>query len=88
MSRMSNGKSSENCRPQRRNEEDRLWIGGQSSMRGHKKAISDYTEAIRLNPQDAGAYFSRSSAYEQIGKKFKAKEEFAKAKKLGYNPNP
>jgi len=50
------------------------------------KAIADYTEAIRLKPDDAKAYYNRGVAFEDSGDKSKAEQDFAKAKKLGYEP--
>ena len=49
-------------------------------------AIADYTEAIRLNPEYADAYYYRSLAYQQKGNQSKAEADFAKAKELGYEP--
>jgi hypothetical protein len=49
------------------------------------KAIADFTEIIRLNPQDSWAgwaYRCRDSVYEQQCEKVKAKDDFAEAKKL------
>ena len=46
-------------------------------------AIADYTEAIRLAPDFAQAYFNRGRAYEQAGDHAKAQADFAKAEKLG-----
>jgi len=48
------------------------------------KAIADYTEAIRLNPKYATAYYGRGYAYGQKGETAKAEADFAQAKKLGY----
>ena len=48
------------------------------------KAVAEYTEAIRLDPQNAGAYFGRGFAYEKEGDNAKAEEDFAQAKRLGY----
>jgi Flp pilus assembly protein TadD len=48
------------------------------------KAIADYTEAIRLNPQCAEAHYGRGVAYEKKGEKAKAEADFAQAKKLGF----
>jgi Flp pilus assembly protein TadD len=52
----------------------------------HPKAIADWTEAIRLNPNDADAYNDRGVAYGEIGDKAKAAADFAKADGLGYKP--
>ena len=49
-----------------------------------EKAITDYTEAIRLASDDGELYASRGLAYEQNGDKAKADADFAQAKKLGY----
>ena len=48
------------------------------------KAIADYTEAIRLDPNSTDAYFNRGIAYQKKGDKAKAEEDSAQAKKLGY----
>ena len=48
------------------------------------KAIADYTETIRLDPELAVAYRGRGVAYEKKGDKAKAEADFAQAKKLGY----
>ena len=52
----------------------------------YEKAIEQYNEAIRLNPQDADTYHNRSVAYRLIGKSVEAERDFAKAKELGYDP--
>jgi Flp pilus assembly protein TadD len=49
-----------------------------------RKAIADYSEAIRLDPQYAKAYSNRGIAYQKNGEKAKAEEDFEQAKKLGY----
>jgi tetratricopeptide (TPR) repeat protein len=49
------------------------------------KAIADYTEAIRLNPKDAKAYYLRGLFYKVRGKTDKAKADIAEAKRLGYS---
>ena len=48
----------------------------------YERAIQDYDEAIRLNPQNAKAYYNRGSAYGRIGKSIEAERDFAKAKEL------
>jgi Flp pilus assembly protein TadD len=48
------------------------------------KAIADFTEAIRLDPQCARAYGGRGFAYEQKGETSKAEADFAEAKRLGF----
>jgi Flp pilus assembly protein TadD len=53
----------------------------------HNEAIFDYTQAIRLSPQYARAYFLRGVAYHEKGdpsEMAKAEEDFTQAKKLGY----
>jgi Flp pilus assembly protein TadD len=52
----------------------------------YKQAIQDYDEAIRLNPQDAEAYYVRGLIYGELGKSDEAARDFAKAKELGYDP--
>jgi tetratricopeptide (TPR) repeat protein len=54
------------------------------SKHGYEKAIADYTEAIRLDPRCAGAYFNRGLALRKKGESAKAEEDFAQAKKLGW----
>ena len=51
-----------------------------------EKAIADYTEAIRINPDHAKAYNNRGAAYEYKGEYDKAMADYAKAKELGYKP--
>ena len=46
----------------------------------YEKAITDFTEAIRLKPNSALAYNNRGNAYQKIGEKTKADADFAKAK--------
>ena len=48
----------------------------------HDKAIADYTEAIRLNPKDADAYYNRGLAYWNKGKFDKAIAEYTEAIRL------
>jgi len=48
----------------------------------YDKAIGDDTEAIRLNPSDADAYYNRGLAYKSQGKRRKAKADFARADHL------
>jgi tetratricopeptide (TPR) repeat protein len=49
-------------------------------------AIACFTEAIRINPDYAKAYYNRGVAYEELGEKAKAATDFAKAKELGEDP--
>ena len=48
----------------------------------HDKAIADYTEAIRLNPKYAEAYYNRGVAYEDKGEHDKAIADFTEAIRL------
>ena len=48
----------------------------------HDKAIADFTEAIRLNPKDAEAYYSRGGAYGEKGDYDKAIADFTEAIRL------
>ena len=52
----------------------------------HEKAIQDYDEAIRLNPQFADAYYNRGTAYgRDLGQYGKAIKDFDEAIRL--NPH-
>ena len=48
----------------------------------YDKAISDFTEAIRLDPQFAPAYYNRGTAYLHKGDHAKANADFATARRL------
>jgi Flp pilus assembly protein TadD len=45
-------------------------------------AVTEFTEAIRLNPNLAVAYYRRSSAYSKLGQKDKAEADLATARQL------
>ena len=45
-------------------------------------AIEDYDEAIRVNPNDAVAYFNRGNAYHSLNKKKRAIEDYDQAIRL------
>jgi Flp pilus assembly protein TadD len=46
------------------------------------KAISDYSEAIKLKPKHADFYYSRGLAYNKVGKSDKAIYDYTKAIEL------
>ena len=50
-----------------------------------QKAIELYTHVIELNPKDAKAYYNRGLAYNQTGDADNAKNDWKKAKKLGFD---
>jgi len=52
----------------------------------HERAIEDYNEAIRLNPEYAVAYNNRGYAYKLQGKKAEAIADFEKFITLSNNP--
>jgi tetratricopeptide (TPR) repeat protein len=54
----------------------------------YDKAVTDFTESIRLDPKYANAYHSRGVAYDKMGENAKADEDFVQARKLGYDPGP
>jgi tetratricopeptide (TPR) repeat protein len=49
-------------------------------------AISDYTQAIRLNPKLAKTYYDRGLAYQAKAEKSKAEADFAEARRIGLPP--
>jgi tetratricopeptide (TPR) repeat protein len=57
--------------------------GNQAFYAGnYQKAITDYTEAIRLKPDDSAGYRSRANCYEKLGKYSDAADDLAAAKRL------
>ncbi|MHC4586763.1 MAG: tetratricopeptide repeat protein, partial [Planctomycetota bacterium] len=50
-------------------------------------AISDYTEALKINSKDTGAYSNRTAAYYHTGEYDKAWEDVHKAQSLGCQVN-
>ena len=56
------------------------------SIDQYEQAIQDFDEAIRLDPQNAGAYHNRGAAYGRIGKSIEEERDFAKATEIGYGP--
>ena len=52
----------------------------------YERAIQDYDEAIRLNPQDADAYYNRGQLHRHIGNTKEAEWDIQKAKELGLDP--
>ena len=61
---------------------------GNLSMLNHQynEAIMAYTEAIRLNPHFRRAYLGRGRAYTEVGEYQLAREDFATAHNLDYQP--
>ena len=51
----------------------------------YQRAISDFTEAIRLNLNDAQVYYNRAFAYEKLGEFAKAIEDYDQAIRLKPN---
>ena len=50
------------------NDRSAYFRGEAHALRGeHDKAIAEYTEAIRRNPNDTLAYSNRGASYAQIG---------------------
>ena len=47
-------------------------------------AITDFTEAIRIDPRNPVAYKNRGAAYEKKGEMPKAKNDFDAAKRLSF----
>ena len=52
------------------------------NVKNYKLAIKDFSQAIKLKPQDADTYYNRGIVYQELGKKEKASADFAKCEKL------
>lgn len=51
-------------------------------LSGYTKALSDFTTAIRLQPDLAEAYLNRSAVYSALGNTKRAKEDIDQARNL------
>jgi Flp pilus assembly protein TadD len=47
-----------------------------------EQAIADYTEAIRVDPSYADAYYNRGAAYEKLGQTADAEADYAVHRQL------
>lgn len=52
----------------------------------YDQAVAAYSEAIRLRPNYAEAYYGRALAYQKKGDSSSAEVDFARAKQLGFQP--
>lgn len=53
----------------------------------YKNSIADFSQAIKCDPdRSASMHYKRGLAYEKLGDKKKAAEDFALSKKMGYDP--
>ena len=52
------------------------------NIKNYKLAIKDFSQAIKLNPKNAAAYYNRGIIYQELGKKEKSNVDFAKYEKL------
>ena len=69
-----------------RNLEDRRYVKAYAEKRQFDQAIADYTEAIRLNPEYAIAYYNRGVTYQRKDEQAKAEADIARARERGYEP--
>ena len=51
-------------------------------LQSHVEALEDFSLVIKLNPENAHAYFRRAFSYKALKKYKEAAEDFEKAKKL------
>jgi tetratricopeptide (TPR) repeat protein len=58
------------------------------SIEDYEGALADYTRAIELEPDDAGAHYYRGLTFLMLGKKDDARACFKKAIALGYRVPP
>ncbi|OVE74288.1 hypothetical protein BVX93_00315 [bacterium B13(2017)] len=54
------------------------------NLKKYKDAIKDFTKTIQMNPQHVNAYVNRANAKDKLGDKAGAKQDFEKAKVLGW----
>ena len=55
------------------------------NARRYQEALAAYEQAIRLNPNDAGAHLNKGILLEKLGEKREAKRAYKRARQLGYN---
>jgi len=52
-----------------------------------ERAIEDYNQAIKIDPNDGYAYYWRGQAHSQLGNSAQSAKDLAKAEELGYEPD-
>ena len=53
----------------------------------YERAISDYTSGIELSPREAGLYLGRGKAYQALGERARAADDFRRAKEVTGKPH-
>ena len=56
-------------------------------LKQDERAIEDYNQAIKIDPNDGYAYYWRGQAHSQLGNSAQSAKDLAKAEELGYEPD-
>lgn len=58
---------------------------GYAALNQFDRAYKDYDRVTKIDPENGTAYYGRGWASKQMGKEAAAREDFARAEKLGYS---
>ena len=53
-------------------------------LRKYEKAIEDFNRIIKLEPENAVAWYNRGLAYKALGKEARARADMDKGRELGF----
>ena len=56
-----------------------------SKLGQHQRALQDYNDAVRLDPQSAFSHANRALSYTVLGKDIEAQNDFDRAVELGFD---